>query len=640
MSEPNTLSLPLEALSLEPSSQQQQPTTSMYTSLNSARSEVRLLEILPRVTDDAQEQVRCKLSIHSLDMRPSYTALSYVWGDPKKTETIIVNGCEMSATANLVHALLQQREDDGRMVWADALCIKQDDDVEKAQQIQMMGTIYRQAASVMAWLGQSDETTERALQNLSNIHEAVLRLDLHTLREPRLFTWPRDDVRRAGMALLQALSDEAALERGDLGLVMSFFERPYWTRVWVIQELCLASAARLHCGRYSIQWEVVEAVVAALSLLRFIAEDVPEESTMATLDNLCFPYAPEFPTWERAAAAHVSVTLRTSVDSSISMWDLLDFTSNNTDLASEDPRDRIFALHGMLSEEDRSGFEVDLSMTWEELYTKITTHMLLQYGPKLFEFCGLGYQAKPPLLPSWVVDWRCTKERESVDPWNVKKLSVPYRFQTYGQNMIIVEAAFVGHVVAIVPFSGRVTDLPQFVDQIEHTSAQLATSSSLLPRPANVWQELMIDGEITDDDARQFDIFARQIASIELSSDDISMTGEPITKIRERMLDDYCQQAIRTLEKSTLFITDRGDVGHANRFTDFAIGDALYVFLDDTAPLLLRDATKDAAHPAWSLVGRAHVMAMMRWHPEGDFIPFNMDKFWETNPSLGNISLI
>lgn len=66
---------------------------SVYTPLNGARN-----EILPRSSDDSGELLNCKLCVHSLDDKLSYTALSYVWGDPKDTRTAMVNSHAMQLT--------------------------------------------------------------------------------------------------------------------------------------------------------------------------------------------------------------------------------------------------------------------------------------------------------------------------------------------------------------------------------------------------------------------------------------------------------------------------------------------------------------------------------------------------------------
>ena len=61
----------------------------------------------------------------TLNPEPSmvYAALSYVWGDARVTEDIILNGVPFPVTSNLVSALKQIRKGFGDiLLWADAIC--------------------------------------------------------------------------------------------------------------------------------------------------------------------------------------------------------------------------------------------------------------------------------------------------------------------------------------------------------------------------------------------------------------------------------------------------------------------------------------------------------------------------------------
>jgi len=64
-----------------------------------------------------------------------FTALSYIWGDESNTRAIVSNGHAVSVTANLQAALREfrtGREFSGHFkLWADALCINQNDLAER-----------------------------------------------------------------------------------------------------------------------------------------------------------------------------------------------------------------------------------------------------------------------------------------------------------------------------------------------------------------------------------------------------------------------------------------------------------------------------------------------------------------------------
>lgn len=106
---------------------------------------------------------------------PAFTALSYVWGDPAKTDEIIIDGKRLPITASLYSALRQvqvQSTFDIR-VWADAICINQQDLAERSTQVQLMRQIYHNARDVLIWLGSSSEAS-------CEVYELHCRPDKHT----------------------------------------------------------------------------------------------------------------------------------------------------------------------------------------------------------------------------------------------------------------------------------------------------------------------------------------------------------------------------------------------------------------------------------------------------------------------------
>jgi len=112
---------------------------------------IRILELFP---GEPQEQLRCSLRNVQLSPTLKYEALSYCWGKPSLTYTVSCNGFEMPVTLSLHSALSRLRyKDQARILWADAICINQEDKLEKAYQVRLMSTIYSHATQVNVWLG-------------------------------------------------------------------------------------------------------------------------------------------------------------------------------------------------------------------------------------------------------------------------------------------------------------------------------------------------------------------------------------------------------------------------------------------------------------------------------------------------------
>lgn len=112
----------------------------IYSTLSAEINEIRRLTIF---SGSFEDQIQCALNPVSLEVNPSYAALSYCWGDPEARTKITVNGQKISVTKSLERALRYLRKDDeDAIIWADAICINQQDTDEKSVQVRMMGEIY------------------------------------------------------------------------------------------------------------------------------------------------------------------------------------------------------------------------------------------------------------------------------------------------------------------------------------------------------------------------------------------------------------------------------------------------------------------------------------------------------------------
>ncbi|PVH71482.1 HET-domain-containing protein [Cadophora sp. DSE1049] len=94
------------------------------------------------------------------------TALSYVWGQysEPRDKLLCNDGCAVDITANCRDALqiIRKRKTTGiTTIWVDSICINQSDDTEKASQIPNMEEIYSWAEVVYVWLGQGNELSDR-----------------------------------------------------------------------------------------------------------------------------------------------------------------------------------------------------------------------------------------------------------------------------------------------------------------------------------------------------------------------------------------------------------------------------------------------------------------------------------------------
>ena len=98
----------------------------------------------------------CKMKTVSLDNHAPYQALSYCWGSPNRRVTLRCNGLKLKISSNLaeglkrLHAYAVQAR--SMSFWVDQICINQEDDAERTQQVCMMRSIYQRSIRTIVWI--------------------------------------------------------------------------------------------------------------------------------------------------------------------------------------------------------------------------------------------------------------------------------------------------------------------------------------------------------------------------------------------------------------------------------------------------------------------------------------------------------
>ena len=114
---------------------------------------IRLISISPRPQNSP---ISCKLW-HAPHIPGMYQCLSYMWGDPGSEETILLNDQTFAVRKNLFDFLLlaRQLKLTDTSLWVDAICINQNDILERNSQVQKMDQIYSPCTGVLIWPGSS-----------------------------------------------------------------------------------------------------------------------------------------------------------------------------------------------------------------------------------------------------------------------------------------------------------------------------------------------------------------------------------------------------------------------------------------------------------------------------------------------------
>lgn len=166
-----------------------------------------------------------------------FEAISYVWGLYEKDHIIFLSGKTHQITANLSDALHQCRlPDQPRTLWADSICISQENSDEKNHQVYMMGRIYASSQRTLICLGTHPEYRDHA-QNATALISDINGMIQGVFQRPG-FSWELDSFPRP-LATDQLVNDSRWQS------IEILFQNPWFERGWVVQEAAMAREARI-----------------------------------------------------------------------------------------------------------------------------------------------------------------------------------------------------------------------------------------------------------------------------------------------------------------------------------------------------------------------------------------------------------
>ncbi|KAI0151766.1 HET-domain-containing protein [Xylariaceae sp. FL1272] len=194
----------------------------------------------------------CPNSQHT-STNPLYEALSYTWGSTQKIAAISIDdgakSRKLPIAKNLFVALCHLRHrDEERTLWVDAICIDQENAPERGQQVQRIGEIFSLADEVIIWLGPSFEDSHLAIATVKDLGELVIfTLDDWYFWKPGY---------NGDRTVLHQI-DGRNLHPESLSALRKLYASPYFTRLWVVQEVhagCRKVVVR--CGNDEVPWTV------------------------------------------------------------------------------------------------------------------------------------------------------------------------------------------------------------------------------------------------------------------------------------------------------------------------------------------------------------------------------------------------
>lgn len=404
--------------------------SNLYSNLDPRKYDIRLLTVLPRerqpltvstktsVAGDKNKSttatdIHCTLKTESLDDNPSYIALSYTWGEDSPSATVWINSQTFLVRENLETALRHiQKPDRSTSIWVDAICINQEDDLEKSHQVQMMDKIYNRAVEVLVWLGPAKDDSDTAMEKFENIGRKAIDAGIQDFRAstdiPFWFSPAPDERLKRLKRSLVGLAESEGLELFHLAFV-PFSNRSYWTRVWVLQEISLPRCVTLLCGSKKLDFTTF---TAASNFCAFARWTLNTRFTLKDyFDSVLGPQLRSVSSNAPSAAPNVLIGARRryhlETGERESLKSLLQRTcicgSAKMPLKATDARDKIYGLLAIASDSNQLGILPAYEKTTVEVYIDATRALISNGQTSILTWCQQSKRIEG--LPSWVPDF-------------------------------------------------------------------------------------------------------------------------------------------------------------------------------------------------------------------------------------------
>ncbi len=352
---------------------------------------IRLLSLHPGRADQdlflhpeaKHDPITGTLFITKLSAGTEYAALSYDWGPSSGNRSILVNGKLLLIHCSLWKFLRCIRHPELSMVlWTDAMCINQHDPRERGHQVRLMGTIYRNAQFVFSWLGPHSYYVKKIFFGTSESTRSLSVQDTKGFDGPGtkssssirgIAMHPRDSpssaqllARYPYLKLARPTSRNNSTSEDLKGLneardaAKEHCRQTYWRRMWIVQEVLLASYVVVCVGEVQMSWEDLSTLI--LGFGHILNDKIPRF------------YEP------KPAAAFIKMREQPVQAGYGSLQHLMARYSRQQECL--DPRDRVYALLSLATdcEDVFPDYELSTLDLFFQLRHKVKDHGILRRG--------------------------------------------------------------------------------------------------------------------------------------------------------------------------------------------------------------------------------------------------------------------
>lgn len=273
-----------------------------------------------------------------------------------------------------------RRKGEDVLVWADALSIDQQNPDEKSQQLSLMSDIYKKAQYVAVWLGPKGDDSDRATALLEDVATAAQT--------------------GAGRIQVKSIFSSRAQDK-SLPALAALFEREYWNRLWIVQEIFNAASIYVYCGSSRpLPWTVYQTASRAFQQYkRDLEELLPRTHNIVSRKQYSYPQI----------LAYSGPGSLPELDSLVTLGDeaLLEVLRACRRKLSSDPKDKVFGILGVLGKEVRDEFAVDYGKSVKEVFTDVVDFLLTttDHLDVICEAIHFPVYTSSANLPTWVPDW-------------------------------------------------------------------------------------------------------------------------------------------------------------------------------------------------------------------------------------------
>lgn len=182
--------------------------------------------------------------------------------------------------ANLADAfevILKNVKKSQMALWVDAICINQVDLLERAAQVQMMSSIFSRSQRNYAWFGKPTEDSDRAIAKTRAFRTRWALVPSEWRVGWRSYFWS---------AFIEGFIGARDSGLRDWKALSAFFQRDWFGRVWIVQEATCPVDLLLFCGKASIDWPDIEAMVQSFMIAQVFWDSEPSPGWHANVLHL------------------------------------------------------------------------------------------------------------------------------------------------------------------------------------------------------------------------------------------------------------------------------------------------------------------------------------------------------------------